>query len=112
MAEKIRLVRGDTGPQVRLTLCDEATGNAVDLTSAQVTLHFRAVGSSTVLVSRPLFVPTNTATQGIALIVWEEGDLDRPPGEYEGEIEIFWPTTGLRQTVYNVMKFKIREDFA
>lgn len=34
MAEKIKLVQGDTGPQVRLTLTDDITGKAIDLTGA------------------------------------------------------------------------------
>lgn len=45
MAEKIKLVQGDTRPQVRLTLTDENTGDVIDLTGATVTLHFRALGA-------------------------------------------------------------------
>ena len=34
MTEKIRMVRGDTGPQIRLTLTDDITGGPLDLTGA------------------------------------------------------------------------------
>jgi hypothetical protein len=64
MAEKIKLVQGDTGPQLRLTLTDEDTGTATDLTGATVTLHFRAAGSTTVIFSR-----TASATSSGRLVI-------------------------------------------
>jgi len=39
MATSFKYVQGDTGPQIRVTLTEEDTGNAVDLTGATVTLH-------------------------------------------------------------------------
>lgn len=110
MAEKIKLVQGDTYPQIRVTLTDEGTGNAIDLTGASVTLHFRAVGGTTPLFSRGGFVNPETATQGKAIFVWQAGDLDVAAGEYEGEVEIYWSGTGARQTVYDLLKFRVRED--
>jgi len=35
-----------------------------------------------------------------------------PAGEYEGEIEVYWSATNARQTVYDLLKFKVREDIA
>jgi hypothetical protein len=110
MAEKIKLVQGDTRPQVRLTLTDENTGAVLDLTGATVTLHFRAVGASTSLFSRQGVVLD--APNGIAVITWQAGDLNVPAGEYEGEIEVYWSATNARQTVYDLIKFKVREDIA
>ena len=112
MAEKIKLVQGDTGPQVRLTLTDDITGEAIDLTGATVTLHFRALGSDTALFSRQIYVNPQTTTEGKAVITWADGDLNVEPGEYEGEIEIYWAGTGLRQTIYDLLKFKVRGDVA
>jgi hypothetical protein len=110
MAEKIKLVQGDTGPQLRLTLTDEDTGTASDLSGATVTLHFRAAGSSAVLFSRAAYINPATATTGVCIVEWAVGDLDVDAGEYEGEVEIV-RSSGLRETVYDILKFKVREDF-
>jgi hypothetical protein len=110
MAQKIKLVQGDTYPQIRVTLTDENSGDPIDLTGATVTLHFRAAGGATLLFSRGGFVNPATATQGIAIFIWQEGDLNVPAGEYEGEVEIYWSNTGARQTVYDLLKFRVRED--
>jgi len=110
MAEKIKLVQGDTRPQVRVTLTDENTGEIIDLTGATVTLHFRAVGGTTPLFSRQGIVNPEEATLGKAVIVWQSGDLNVDAGDYEGELEVYWSSTGARQTVYDLLKFRVRED--
>ena len=111
MTTRIRLVRGDTKPQLRLTLTNETTGQPINLTGALVTLHFRASETDTVLFSRPAFVNPQYAPSGICYINWEDGDLDQEMGNYEGEIEIVL-SDGSRETLYEILKFKIREDFA
>ena len=111
MAETYKYVQGDTGPQLRLTFTDDDTGTATDLTGATVTLHFRAAGEDTVLLSKTLYVNPATATQGIAVVNWSAGDLDVDAGTYQGEIEIVH-SSGVRETVYEILKFKVREDFA
>lgn len=110
MAEKIKLVQGDTRPQIKVTLTDENTGDVIDLTGATVTLHFRAVGGTTPLFSRQGYVLPEEAVLGKAIIVWQAGDLDVDAGEYEGEVELYWSNTGARQTVYDLLKFRVRED--
>ena len=107
---RIRLVRNDTGPQLQLVLTDSQTGSVVDLTGASGVLHFRAVGSTTVLFSRPLTIPVGTAGNGIALVDWQASDLDQDAGDYEGEIEITF-SDGVIQTAYDTLQFRIREDF-
>lgn len=110
MAEKIKLVQGDTYPQIKITLTDLSSGLPIDLTGATVTLHFRAVGSTTALFSRAGVVNPGTAAQGKAVFTWQSGDLDIPAGDYEGEVEIFWSNISARQTVYDLLKFRVRED--
>lgn len=110
MAQKIKLVQGDTYPQIRVTLTDENTGAPIDLSGAAVTLHFREAGGTAPLFSRGGFVNPETATEGKAVFVWQAGDLDVDAGEYEGEVEIYWSNTGARQTVYDLLKFRVRED--
>lgn len=111
MDSRIRLVQGDTGPQVQVTLTDEVTNDPIDLTGATATLHFRSEATGTTLFSRPLLIPVATAAQGLATVVWEATDLDQDPGDYSGEVEVVL-ATGLRQTVYDILKFRLREDYA
>lgn len=111
MTDRIRLVRGDTKPQLRLTLTNQENNQPINLTGATVTLHFRSSESDIFLFSRPAFINPQYAPGGIAYIDWEEGDLDRDGGNYEGEIEIVL-ADGSRETIYDVLKFKLREDFA
>ena len=111
MATSFNYVQGDTGPQIRLTLTDDDTGSAANLTGASVTLHFRAAGATSVLFSRALVVSSETASQGIAILQWNTGDLNQDAGVYEGEVEVV-KATGLRTTLYDTLRFRIREDFA
>jgi hypothetical protein len=104
----IKLVRDDTGPQLRLTLTDSLTGSAVDLTGATVTLHLRAVDTTTVLVSRDATIAAPLT--GVAIIAWQATDLDLDAGEYEGEVETVL-ASGLRETIFDLLQFTVREDF-
>jgi hypothetical protein len=105
----IKLVRNDTAPQLRLTLTDSQTGAAINLTSATVTLHLRAVNTTTLLLTRNAVIQA-PATSGIAIIVWQPSDLDREPGDYEGEIEVTL-ADGTVETLFNPLQFTIREEF-
>lgn len=111
MATSFNYVQGDTGPQIKVTLVDEDTNAATDLTGATATLHFRAAGESTVLFSRNLFIQSDTATSGIAILQWQSNDLNQEAGTYEGELEVI-RSSGLRETLYETLRFRIREDFA
>jgi len=111
MATSFNYVQGDTGPQIQVTLVDEETNTATNLTGATVTLHFRAVGETTVLFSRALYINPDTATTGVAIVQWQTSDLDRDAGTYEGEIEIV-KASWLRETLFDTLRFRIREDFA
>lgn len=111
MTDRIKLVQGDTGPQIRLNLTDTETGNPTDLTGSTVTLHFRAQDTDTVLFSRPAFINPDTADTGVCYIEWADGDLDVEEGNYEGEVEIV-NATGVRETIFQILKFKVRKEFA
>jgi len=108
MNEKIKLVANDTRPQLRLTLSDETTSQPIDLTGSAVRLYFRQVGTETILdtlsgvVTNPL--------GGEVIFMWKSGTLAVPAGDYEGEVEITDPLGGT-QTMYELLKFKVREDF-
>jgi len=106
----IRLVRNDTGPQLRLTITDSLSGAPVNLTGATVTLHFRKANTTDVLFSRQAVVlPPDT--DGIAVVTWSAGDLDLDAGEDEGEVETVL-ASGLRETIFDTLQFVLREEFA
>ena len=110
MAEKIKLVQGDTRPSLVCTLTDETTGTPIGLNGATVLLKFRAAGDTTV---RSTITGTiSDAVNGVVVFFWatEPTALSGDPGDYEGEIEITFPD-GQVQTVYDLLKFKLREDF-
>ena len=112
-SEVYKYVQGDTGPQLRLTLTDEDTGTATDLTGATVTMHFRPETGGAVLFSKTLYVNPDPAEsiKGIAIVNWASGELDQDPGDYRGEIEVV-RASGVRETLYDTLHFTIREDFA
>jgi len=109
MAEKIRLVQGDTAPALTVTLTDTTTGAAINVTGATVRLKFRAVGSTTL---RGTLTGTVTNGAGGVVFFWSDEPtiLDGDAGDYEGEIEITFANTTI-QTVYDLLKFKLRQDF-
>lgn len=126
MAEKIKLVQGDTRPQLVLSLTDETTGNPIDISSATVRVKFRAAGDTTILAtllgspvpgrvlddgSIDVTSPFDQSGKGGRCVVgWTAGALNQPAGDYEGEIEITFADNSI-QTVYDLLKFKLREEF-
>lgn len=111
MAEKIKLVQGDTRPQVKVTLTDDVTGEPIDVTGATPRLKFRAVGGDSVLATLTGSVLDGTA--GVVVFLWGDTTLDVEPGDYEGEVEVTFSdgTGGGVQTVYDPLKFKVRKEF-
>jgi len=126
VAGKIKLVQGDTKPNVLVSLTDEETGAPRDITDSTVRMAFKELGSSDIMftltayhlagridedgledLSPPYDVP---GPGGRCQFVWRPGDLDIPAGVYAGEIEI-QDVEGGKHTVYDVLKFKVREDF-
>ena len=107
MAEKIKLVQGDNLPTILLTLTDP-NGSPINLAAAVVRVYFRAAGASSVL-SSILCRPKTDGTDGQVEFDFSNGVLDVPPGSYEGEIEVNFG--GLKQTVYEPLKFVVREQF-
>tara|TARA_B110000211_G_scaffold118097_1_gene136763 strand:+ start:71 stop:463 length:393 start_codon:yes stop_codon:yes gene_type:complete len=105
-----KYVRGDTGPRMQISLNDQLTGFPRDITGAQALLHLRPVGGR-VILTRELYINEDTALNGEAIVIWEEGDLDVAPGNYECEIEVIFPG-GLRETLFDIIILQIRADFA
>lgn len=109
MSEKIKLVQGDTLPIIRLTL-KHADGSILDVSGATVRVHFRAAESDTILSTLPCTFLTN-GSDGVVQFNFSGGALQVDPGAYEGEIEVDFGG-GQVQTVYEILKFNVRQQFA
>jgi hypothetical protein len=80
----------------------------VNLTGGTVRLRVREVGGST---TKSTLVGTNTnAVGGEVVFVFDATTLDTS-GVFEGEIE-YTEAGGGKQTVYDLIKLQIREQFA
>ena len=120
--ETINLVQGDTNPQLNFTLRDSKTAAsgktldeddsstwaAIDITGYSIELKFRALNSTSVLFTESLGI--TTAADGTFYMIWPAGSLDVEAGIYEGELQLTDGNSRV-QTVYDKLKFKVREQF-
>lgn len=105
----IYLVQGDSNrPQVQATITDENTGNVVDITGATPLMKFRMVGSTTLQATITGVI--TDGPNGVCVFAMPAAALTGDPGNYEGEIQITF-SNGDIQTVYDPLKFRVREDF-
>ena len=110
MADVIKLVKGDELPLIVLTLTDDVANSVLDLSAGttSVSVKFRAVGSTTVSSTIPTTKTTNGA-DGKVQFNFAGGVLDVAEGMYEGEIIVNY--NGSLQTIYDKLKFRVRENF-
>lgn len=106
----IRLVRGDSKPLIIITLTDDITGQPINLSSpnTSVVVRFRQAGTTNVLST----INTTKLMGGMSGRVqfdFSGGVLDVEPGAYEGEVQIDF--NGEPQTVYDILRFRVRENF-
>lgn len=109
-ADVIRLVEGDEKPVIVVTLTDDLTGSPIDLSlgTTVVTIKFRESGTTT-LLSTIACTKLSGGTTGQVQFNFTGGVLDVDPGMYEGEIVINY--NGEVQTVYDTLRFTVRENF-
>ena len=122
--ETINLVQGDTNPQLNFTLRDSKTAVAgktldeddsstwavINITGYSIELKFRALNSTTALFTEALGI--TSAAGGTCYMIWPADSLDVAAGIYEGELQLTDGSTPPRvQTVYDKLKFKVREQF-
>lgn len=110
MAEKIKLVQGDTKPAIVCRLTDDTTGLPLGIAGATVRLKFRAAGATTLTATVTGSVTDGANGEVVFYPASAPEMLQGSPGDYEGEIEITFADTTV-QTVYDLLKFKLREDF-
>ena len=118
----INLVANDTKPEINLTLKDSNTAaagltldpddsdtwSAIDISDPAVTVKFRALGASTVLDTMTCI--NTVPIDGKCYIPWGADTLAVSAGTYEGEISLTYTSGGIL-TLFDRLKFKIRDDF-
>lgn len=129
MAEKIKLVQGDTRPQIKVVITDDTTGNIVDISGSNVLMKFRATGTTTTLFTLTGYLQSGiedadgnvtlsavgeayalAGSGGRVAFQFLTGQLNIDPGTYEGEIEVTFSDSSI-QTVYVPIKFQLRAQF-
>lgn len=108
MPDPLKYVQGDTAPDLRVTLTDQDTGNAIDVSSATVRLYLRLQGG--VSVTSITGTKPGGGTDGVVLFSWPSGSF-AAAGSYESEIEITY-STGKVETVFDKIKYEAREQIA
>mgnify|MGYP001441840082 FL=1 len=120
-SDSIKLVVGDTLPELNFTLKDSNTAAAgktldvedsttwaaVNLTGGSVKLRIRKVGTTTVLST--ITAAITSAANGEVTISFPNGTWTAA-GTFEGEIEYTTSAGGI-QTVQDLIKFNLRDDF-
>lgn len=107
--ETIKLVKGDELPQIVLTLTDDTANSPLDLSlsTTSVSIKFRKRGTTKILSTINTTKSTD-GTDGKVTFNFANGVLDVDSGEYEGEICINY--NNAIQTVYELLKFRVREN--
>jgi|APGre2960657373_1045057.scaffolds.fasta_scaffold05809_6 hypothetical protein len=106
----IYLVQGDVNrPQVQATITDENTGAVVNITGATVVMKFRMVGSTT--LQDTITGTVTDGPNGVVVFPMTALSMSGDPGNYEGEIQVTFASGAGVQTVYDPLKFRMREDF-
>lgn len=126
MSTYIKLVQGDTKPDIIVALSDLSTLAYVDLSdpSTAVIMKFRRMATTAILQTIPGVkitgglqadgtIDTTITTPGAGGRVqfsWPDGALDIDPGNYEGEVSVTF-SDGSVQTVADLIRFSLRADF-
>jgi hypothetical protein len=117
----VKLVVGDTLPELNFTLKDSNTAAAgktldaddsttwaaINLTGSVVRFRIREVGSTSVLST--ITATITSAANGEVTVAFPSGTWTTS-GTFEGEIE-HTTTSGGIQTVQDLIKFQVRDDF-
>jgi len=111
MADPLYFVQGDTMPQIQLVLTDNITQAPKNLTDKTVMMHVKpSTGNGARFSREAIYQQPTDRENGIAYIQWQDGDLNRPAGDYIAEIEIYDTISTGRETIYETIKIVLRED--
>jgi hypothetical protein len=104
MSDLVKLVQGDFGHKLSVTLLDDASGAALNVSGATVRLFFRKSDGTSLTATVVATFPAGGA-DGKVEFTWPAGAL-AAVGRYDGEVEI--DTGTKKQTVYDLIKFNVR----
>jgi len=117
MSDTIQLVQNDTLPDLAITLRDSKTGDLsdpdswdpIDLSAGttSVVVKLRARNTTTILATITC-TKVDGGNTGKVLMPFGTFLVDNSAGSYEGEIEITFDADV--QSVYDLLKFKVRAD--
>lgn len=110
MADVLRFVHGDTAPQLKLTISDGVLGTVLNLTGYVVTVYIRAVGSTNLVLTKVPSISNQSTNTGECIVTWGSEDLKQAAGAYEAEIELYNASTGIRETIYDLVSLSIRAE--
>ena len=120
-SETIKLVKGDTLPELTITLKDSNTAASgqtldpedpdtfapVDITGGTVRVRIRQIGETTILKT---ITATIADASGGKVTMLFPSDTFSEAGVYEAEVE-FTKSDGNIQTVNDLIKLSVRDDF-
>tara|TARA_B100000941_G_C28420428_1_gene508527 strand:- start:469 stop:843 length:375 start_codon:yes stop_codon:yes gene_type:complete len=120
-ATTLRMVKGDTLPELTLTLKDSNTAASgqvldqensdtfanVDITGGTVRIRIRQIGETAIL--KTVTATITDASNGKVTMIFPS-DTFPTAGLYEAEVELT-KSSGDIQTVVDLIKFNVREDF-
>ena len=112
MADVIKLVKGDSKPVIILTLTDDVTNSALDISSAAITVAVRFAPVNGALLSTINCTKVGSGVDGKVQFDFSGGILTNvDPGEYQGEIVVSTSGAGT-ETVYDKLRFRVRDNLA
>jgi len=120
-SETIKLVKGDTLPELTITLKDSNTAASgktldpedpstfapIDLTGDTVRVRIRQMGETTIL--KTITTTLSDASNGKVTMLFPS-DTFPSAGIYEAEVELTTDTNNI-QTVNELIKLNVRDDF-
>ena len=120
-SETIKLVKGDTLPELTITLKDSNTAAPgktldaedpttfapIDVTGGTVRVRIRQIGSTTIL--KTVVTTITSAEDGKVSMLFPADTFDEA-GFFEAEVE-FTTSGGNIQTVNDLIKLNVRDDF-
>ena len=106
-----QLVQGDQAPQIQAVLKRQDDNSIIDFSGGSCALKFRVKGATATLFTLAAADVGDNFQDGIAIFSFSGTQLNVDEGYYEGEIEVTY-SSGSVETVYQILDFYVRADFA
>ena len=107
---KIKIVSGDSDQILSLNISEFPSGSKIDLTGGSVSFKFRKVGTTNTLFTKAGTIGSGGASGDCSVLLASADLVGLTAGDYEAEVEVT-QANGTRQTVFDPVEFRVREDF-